>query len=309
VWGLNVLKGLGFIWVLSTALSAIYLFPPVRDIWGYATLALFGITPLVATFLAGRRVAFAINLDNIYLVTGYLALSFLVFEFTVVALAYRAFELYMSDLVYIIAVFGALVLIGVLNEDIPVNQLAFYEENGSVLAVTRGLAIGSLLFLVIYGITSSFSIDIRDCLVGYLDNRLATQFEFEGVAGEFLLMLFFVAIPEEFLARVFFFNVGSNVVTAPLAGLLMITTWYALHGVTRYFLPYGSLVLFAITLGGLVLLLSYGLYGFLSAIFTHAIYNTLIDLMVYYGSVALGVAVVLILINFLVARYYGVKAL
>jgi hypothetical protein len=307
VWGLNVLKGIGFIWVLSTALSAIYLFPPVRDIWGYATLALFVITPLVATFLAGRRVAFAINLDNIYLTAGYLALSFLVFEFTVVALVYRAFELYMSDLVYIIAVFGALVLIGVLNEDIPVNQLAFYEENGSVLAVTRGLAIGSLLFLVVYGITSSFSIDIRDCLVGYLDNMLATQFE--GVAGEFLFMLFFVAIPEEFLARVFFFNVGSNVVTAPLAGLLMITTWYALHGVTRYFLPYGSLVLFVITLGGLVLLLSYGLYGFLSAVFTHAIYNTLIDLMVYYGSVALGVAVVLLLINFLVARYYGVKAL
>jgi len=307
VWGLNVLKGIGFIWVLSTALSAIYLFPPVRDIWGYATLALFVITPLVATFLAGRRVAFAINLDNIYLTAGYLALSFLLFEFTVVALVYRAFELYMSDLVYIIAVFGALVLIGVLNEDIPVNQLAFYEENGSVLAVTRGLAIGSLLFLVVYGITSSFSIDIRDCLVGYLDNMLATQFE--GVAGEFLFMLFFVAIPEEFLARVFFFNVGSNVVTAPLAGLLMITTWYALHGVTRYFLPYGSLVLFVITLGGLVLLLSYGLYGFLSAVFTHAIYNTLIDLMVYYGSVALGVAVVLLLINFLVARYYGVKAL
>lgn len=307
MWGLNVLKGIGFIWVLSTALSAIYLFPPVRDIWGYATLALFVITPLVATFLAGRRVAFAINLDNIYLTAGYLALSFLVFEFTVVALVYRAFELYMSDLVYIIAVFGALVLIGVLNEDIPVNQLAFYEENGSVLAVTRGLAIGSLLFLVVYGITSSFSIDIRDCLVGYLDNMLATQFE--GVAGEFLFMLFFVAIPEEFLARVFFFNVGSNVVTAPLAGLLMITTWYALHGVTRYFLPYGSLVLFVITLGGLVLLLSYGLYGFLSAVFTHAIYNTLIDLMVYYGSVALGVAVVLLLINFLVARYYGVKAL
>lgn len=307
MWGLNVLKGIGFIWVLSTALSAIYLFPPVRDIWGYATLALFVITPLVATFLAGRRVAFAINLDNIYLTAGYLALSFLLFEFTVVALVYRAFELYMSDLVYIIAVFGALVLIGVLNEDIPVNQLAFYEENGSVLAVTRGLAIGSLLFLVVYGITSSFSIDIRDCLVGYLDNMLATQFE--GVAGEFLFMLFFVAIPEEFLARVFFFNVGSNVVTAPLAGLLMITTWYALHGVTRYFLPYGSLVLFVITLGGLVLLLSYGLYGFLSAVFTHAIYNTLIDLMVYYGSVALGVAVVLLLINFLVARYYGVKAL
>jgi hypothetical protein len=305
VWGLNVLKGLGFIWVLATALSAIYLFPPVRDIWGYATLALFGITPLVATFLAGRRVAFAINLDNIYLTAGYLALSFLVFEFTVVALVYRVFELYMSDLVYIVAIFGALVLIGVLNEDIPVNQLAFYEENGSVLAVTRGLAIGSLLFLVI-GIISSFSsINIRDCLIGYLDNRL----QIEGVAGEFLFMLFFVAIPEEFLARVFFFNVGSNVVTAPLAGLLMITTWYALHGVTRYFLPYGSLVLFAITLGGLVLLLSYGLYGFLSAIFTHAIYNTLIDLMVYYGSVALGVAVVLILINFLVARYYGVRAL
>jgi hypothetical protein len=309
--GLEVLRFLGFIWVFAVALGAVYLFPP-RDIWGYATLLTFAITPVVALIITSRRVAFAVTVDNVYMVAGYLALSFIVFEFCVVALLFRLLLPYLSDLVYIIAVFSALVLIGVLNEDIPVYQLAVFEDGDSVLAVTRGLAVGSMLYLLVSAIIGALGLNYSmDLAVGYLDSRLLSLVsQFEGVVGVFLLMVFFVAIPEELLSRVFYLNIGSSVVTAPVASVVMITTWYSLHAVTRYFLPYyGSLVLFIITVGGLVITLSYMLYGFVSAVFTHAIYNTLIVLSGDFGSAVLVVAVMLILINFLVARAKGVRAL
>jgi hypothetical protein len=308
VGGLEVLRFLGFIWAFVVALGAVYLFPPTRDIWGYATLAVFAVTPVVARVIASRRVAFAVTVDNVYMVSGYLALSFIVFEFCVVALLFRVLLPYLSDLVYLVAVFSALVLIGVLNEDLPVYQLAVFEGGDSVLAVTRGLAVGSMLYLVVSVIIGALGLNYSvDLAVGYLDSRLLSQFE--NVVGVFLLMLFFVAIPEELLSRVFYLNVGSSVLSPEVASIVMITTWYSLHAVTRYFLPYGSLVLSIITLGGLVLLVSYGLYGFISAVFSHAIYNTLIVLTTDFGSAVVVVAVVLILINFLVARVKGVRAL
>jgi hypothetical protein len=308
--GLEVLRLLGFLWLFAVALGAVYLFPP-RDIWGYATLVVFAVTPLVAHLLSSRRIAFAVAVDNVYMVAGYLALTFIVFEFCVVALLFRILLFYLSDLVYIIAVFSALILIGVLNEDLPVYQLAVFEGGDSVLAVTRGLAVGSMLYLLVSAIIGALGLNYSvDLAVGYLDSRLLSLVsQFEGVVGVFLLMLFFVSIPEELLSRVFYLNVGSSVVTAPLASIVMITTWYSLHAVTRYFLAYGSLVLFIITLGGLVLMISYMLHGFISAVFAHAIYNTLITMTVSFGGAVSVVAVVLILVNFLVARAKGVKAL
>jgi len=308
--GLEVLRFLGFIWAIAVAIGAVYLFPP-RGIWGYATLVVFAVTPIVALTVARYRVAFAVTVDNVYMVAGYLALTFIVFEFCVIALLFRVLLPYLSDLVYTIAVFSALVLVGVLNEDLPIYQLAVFESEGNILAVTRGLAVGSMLYLLVSAIIGALGLNYStDLSVGYLDSRLLSLVsQFEGVVGVFLLMVFFVAIPEELLSRVFYLNVGSSVITAPVASVVMITTWYSLHAVTRYFLPYGSLVLFIITFGGLVITLSYMLYGFISAVFTHATYNTLIILSEDFGSAMLVVAVVLILINFLVARARGVRAL
>jgi hypothetical protein len=308
--GLEVLRFLGFIWAIAVAIGAVYLFPP-RGIWGYATLVVFAVTPIVALTVSRYRVAFAVTVDNVYMVAGYLALTFIVFEFCVIALLFRVLLPYLSDLVYTIACYSALVLVGVLNEDLPIYQLAVFESEGNILAVTRGLAVGSMLYLLVSAIIGALGLNYStDLSVGYLDSRLLSLVsQFEGVVGVFLLMVFFVAIPEELLSRVFYLNVGSSVITAPVASVVMITTWYSLHAVTRYFLPYGSLVLFIITFGGLVITLSYMLYGFISAVFTHATYNTLIILSEDFGSAMLVVAVVLILINFLVARARGVRAL
>lgn len=304
--GVPVLKVLGAGWVLSLALGAVYLFPLRSDIWGLGTGVLFAITVLVSILLARRRIALSVDIDNVYLVAGYLSLVSIVFTFCVMAIIAGYLLPFMGDLIYIIAIFGALVLVGVLNEDIPIYQLAFYEESSSILTVTRGLALGSIMYLIAYWLTGGLTIvEANQLMIGYLTTKL----QVEELVGILFLMIFTVAIPEELLSRVFYFNVGSNVATAPLASLLMITTWYALHAVTRYFLSGGSLVLFIITLGGLVITVGYALYGFLCAVFTHAIYNTLIYATTYFGGVATAIAAVLIALNFLVARYLGVRAL
>lgn len=297
---LSVLRLIGMVWVVASAFTALYIYPP-RGAWGIATTLLFGIAPLLAFVVSRYRAKFNIQTDNIYLTASYLSLSFIVFEFMVLVLA-LGFMPYWGDMVYIVSVLVAIALVGLLNEDIAENYVLVLEPE-HITNATRGAALGSVMFFIALGLAASFN--ASNVMIGYLSTKLL---EVTDIVPILLLMIFFVAIPEEFLARVFYIGMGSATVGAPLSSLLMIATWYALHAVTRYFADPSGIVLFIITLGGVFLMISYMYYSYLTAVFAHAIYNTLIYTYFMIGSAAtFVVAVCLIALHVVVSRAMGVR--
>jgi hypothetical protein len=98
----------------------------------------------------------------------------------------------------------------------------------------------------------------------------------------FITMLYIVAIPEEFMGRVFAFHAGATTVDLFSASVAATVLGYALHAVTRY--PDAG-VLAVITL---VWSLVTAYYAFTRCLFgsvlMHAVYNTLIVLMYEYGA-------------------------
>jgi membrane protease YdiL (CAAX protease family) len=101
-------------------------------------------------------------------------------------------------------------------------------------------------------------------------------------AGLFIVMLYIVAIPEEFMGRAFAFHAGATTVDLFSASVAAAVLGYALHAVTRY--P-NTAVLAVITLVWCAVTAYYAftrcLFG---SVLMHAVYNTLIVLMDVYGA-------------------------
>jgi hypothetical protein len=103
-------------------------------------------------------------------------------------------------------------------------------------------------------------------------------------AALFIVMLYIVAIPEEFMGRVFAFHAGATTVDLFSASVAAAVLGYALHAVTRY--P-DTGVLAVITLVWCAVTAYYAftrcLFG---SVLMHAVYNTLIVLMDVYGALS-----------------------
>jgi len=99
--------------------------------------------------------------------------------------------------------------------------------------------------------------------------------------GVFITMLYIVAIPEEFMGRVFAFHVGATTVDLFSASVAATVLGYALHAISRY--PNFG-VLAVVTL---VWSLITAYYAFTRCLFgsvlMHAVYNTIIVLMTEFG--------------------------
>ena len=312
----DVVKILGYAWALSVAATAIYLFPAYSS-WLYGVIAIIFGAPIVFALAAQLRPQFMVDIKNVYFNSAWLAISFIFFEFSVFALSYEVIAPQWGDAVYLFSVLAGAVLIGLLNADTAINALATMEIGGySLGSIVRGMMLGAAMYFVaqlISGI-SGYSI-AQQLYVGYLTNRLLQWEEVYEVITIFFIMLFFVAIPEEFLARVFYLKLGSQVLDPYTAGVTMLAVWYGLHAVTRWGWFGGDVALFIITLGGVILGVTYMLYGFFAAIFAHATYNTLIYLWDYvsrgvfpqYTDIAVAAAIVII--GYVYAYYNRVRVL
>jgi len=100
--------------------------------------------------------------------------------------------------------------------------------------------------------------------------------------GVFITMLYIVAIPEEFMGRVFAFHAGATTVDLFSASVAATVLGYALHAITRY--PSAG-VLAVVTLVWSLITAYYAwskcLFG---SVLMHAVYNTMIVLMSEFGA-------------------------
>jgi hypothetical protein len=98
----------------------------------------------------------------------------------------------------------------------------------------------------------------------------------------FITMLYIVAIPEEFMGRVFAFHAGATTVDLFSASVAAAVLGYALHAVTRY--P-DTGVLAVITLVWCAVTAYYAFTRcLLGSVLMHAVYNTVVVLMTEFGA-------------------------
>lgn len=277
---MDILRILGYAFVVFVVVSTIISDYPPKDVWGWSTVVLFCAGAAIVAILSVNRAAFWVSIRNRIVVGAWISIALLLYLMTV--------ETIFSGLgatLYIAFIVVAAALIGLLNEDIPKYRLVDHEVSSS-LAFARGIiyglyayAIATIILALGIGLGSMSSI-APQILVGPITVQLHELF---GIGIEFLLMVFIVAVPEELMARVFYFKMGSTVLDPVTAALLTLVTGYGMHAVTRYGIEYGSLVLFVITLVWLILTICYVRHGLLGSIAAHATYNTMITAM-YYGS-------------------------
>jgi len=289
---MSVLRVLGYVFVVVVVLSTIIADYPPYDVWGWLTLGLCGAGAGIIAVLAADRAAYWVTIRNKVVVASWLSIALLLYLLTI--------ETIFSGLgatLYVSFIVVAAALIGLLNEDIPKYRLVDHEV-GNALAFARGViyglyayAIATIVLALGIGLGSMSRIAPK-LFVGPVTVQLEEWF---GIGVEFLLMVFLVAVPEELMARVFYFKMGSAVLDPVTAALLTLVTGYGMHAVTRYGIEYGSLVLFVITLVWFILTICYVRHGLLGSVAAHAVYNTMITAMSYGPEYAVIAAVVAVL--------------
>jgi hypothetical protein len=100
--------------------------------------------------------------------------------------------------------------------------------------------------------------------------------------GVFIVMLYIVAIPEEFMGRVFAFHAGATTVDLFSASVAATILGYALHAITRY--PNTAVLALVTLVWSLVTAYYAWTRCLLGSVLMHAVYNTLIVLMYEYGA-------------------------
>ena len=143
---------------------------------------------------------------------------------------------------------------------------------------TRDVLLGVLLGIVIAWLAYAVPLQVAP-LIGPTVNVLSVG---DLATGIFITMLYIVAIPEEFMGRVFAFHAGATTVGLFSASVAATVLGYALHAVTRY-PDVGVLAVITIVWS---LVTAY--YAFtrclLGSVLMHAVYNTMIVLMYEYGA-------------------------
>jgi len=295
---IDIFRVLGYVFTYAVTIAVMLsLFPP-KDGWGYATLFAILLSPLPIWIVSMNRIFFHLKLKNMYIEASWLSLALLLFLFT-------AWSIYMDagELLYVVFIVVAVATIGLLNIDKPKNIL-LQEEPKSTLAFLRGVIYGAIAFffaiLTAVGIIPS-SIGIGSIKQHLIVGPVSTQlYDVFGLGYEYLLMLFIVAVPEELMGRVFYMRFGASVIDVFTASILTAVSGYAMHGITRYGLDYGSQVLFIITVVWILFTIAYVRHGLLCSISAHATYNTLITALEY-GAIpyALSILIIGIIIGYM----------
>jgi len=143
---------------------------------------------------------------------------------------------------------------------------------------TRDVLLGVLLGIVIAWLAYAVPLQVAP-LIGPTTQVLSIG---DFATGVFITMLYIVAIPEEFMGRVFAFHAGATTVDLFSASVAATVLGYALHAVSRY--P-NTAVLAVITLVWSAITAYYAftrcLFG---SVLMHAVYNTMIVLMSVYSA-------------------------
>jgi hypothetical protein len=154
------------------------------------------------------------------------------------------------------------------------------KEYRAVMQNTRArdVALGVLLGILAAWLAYAVPLQVAP-LIGPTAQILSVV---DVAVGLFIVMLYIVAIPEEFMGRVFAFHAGATTVDLFSASVAAAVLGYALHAITRY--PDAG-VLAVITLVWCAVTAYYAstrcLFG---SVLMHAVYNTLIVLMDVYGA-------------------------
>jgi len=154
------------------------------------------------------------------------------------------------------------------------------KEYRAVMQSTRArdVALGALLGILAAWLAYAAPLQVAP-LIGPTAQILSVA---DVAAGLFIVMLYIVAIPEEFMGRVFAFHAGATTIDLFSASVAAAVLGYALHAVTRY--P-DTGVLAVITLVWCAVTAYYAftrcLFG---SVLMHAVYNTMIVLMAEFGA-------------------------
>lgn len=138
----------------------------------------------------------------------------------------------------------------------------------------RYAALGALLGIVVAWAAYAVPISVAP-VVGVSTPAL------DVVTCVFVLMLYLVAIPEEFMGRVFAFHVGATTVDLASASVAAAVLGYALHAITRY-PAFGVLALVTVVWSLVTAFYAYT-RSLVGAVLFHAVYNTVVTLMFSYG--------------------------
>jgi hypothetical protein len=138
----------------------------------------------------------------------------------------------------------------------------------------RYAALGALLGIVVAWAAYAVPISVAP-VVGVSTPAL------DVVSTVFVLMLYLVAIPEEFMGRVFAFHVGAATVDLASASVAAAVLGYALHAITRY-PAFGVLALVTVVWSLVTAFYAYT-RSLVGAVLFHAVYNTVVTLMFSYG--------------------------
>jgi hypothetical protein len=142
----------------------------------------------------------------------------------------------------------------------------------------RDVLLGVLLGIVIAWMAYAVPLQVAP-LIGPTTQVLSIG---DFATGVFITMLYLVAIPEEFMGRVFAFHAGATTVDVFSASVAATVLGYALHAVSRY--P-NTAVLAVITLVWSAITAYYALTRcLLGSVLMHAVYNTMIVLMSVYSA-------------------------
>ena len=291
---MKLFKLFGYVFVYAVTISTMLCYYPLKDIYGYMTAGAFAAGAAILLLLSLNRAVYWIELDNPYIVGGWISLSLFLFLL-----------LYSADTgqeLYTFFILAAAALVGLLNLDKPRYILLQHEPKTSV-SFARGMIWGMIVFvvanfamLVCLGFEAVASPAVlREMLVGPITSQLEQWF---GIGAEFLAMLFIVAVPEELMGRVFYMKMGSAVTDPFTAGLITLVSGYAMHAVSRYDIEYGTLVLFVLTIVWLILTIVYVRHGLLGSIAAHATYNTLITAAIYGFTYLIVTTLIMIIIAF-----------
>jgi len=292
-----ILRWLGYIFVYAIVIITMIIdYPIILDQFGYATAAMILLAPFIIYLTAYNRAAYWVTIRNVYVVAAWISSSLLLYLFT----KYGILNGLTGALIYTMFILVAIGIVGLLNTD-KAKYVVLQHEPIEFESFARGITYGFISFAAAMAMLrlAIAAVDPRVMLIGPVTSQLAEA----GIGAEFLIILFLVAVPEELMARVFYFKFGSAVLDPITASILVAVTGYSFHAVTRYGIPEASIVLLILTAVWIILTVSYVRHGLLGAVAAHATYNTLISaLELGYSVFAAAVLIFSIPLAYLIAK-------
>jgi len=120
-----------------------------------------------------------------------------------------------------------------------------------------------------------------------------------------ILMMYLVAIPEEFMARLFAFHIGASTVDVFSGAVAAVVLGYALHAITRY--PNFVVLAIVTVVWGLITAFYAYTRSLVGAVLYHCVYNVVVICMYIYGVLTTFI-VTLPIVASLAASVYLVKS-